>query len=119
MASTSAVAALNSKFPSHAADLLCKLSSLACEKTKDEGTLAAKHAIDSVELGSTEMAFDKSVQTVWVTTGMKTTEITNDQDVLTKDVLKERKARQKRTDTKEGAQCKKCQKYEIIMKTRF
>ena len=82
LASSGAVAALNSKSPRHVCDVICKVSALASGIS--DATLASSHALDSITLGLLDVPLTRSVQTFWVTPGLTTTEIRNDQVVITK-----------------------------------
>mgnify|MGYP003571753261 CR=1 FL=1 len=103
MASTAAIAALNSRSPTHVCDVLCKVSALAGGFSEEEAHQASLHASSSVELGALDIPHDKSVRILWVTPGLKTAEIRDDQVIVTKNVLQQRKPRQKKVDTKQGA----------------
>ena len=101
LASSGAVAALNSKSPRHVCDVICKVSALASGIS--DATLASSHALDSITLGLLDVPLTRSVQTFWVTPGLTTTEIQNDQVVVSKSSILQRKQRQKKVETKQGA----------------
>ena len=75
MAPTAAIAALNSRSPTHVCDVLCKVSALAEGFSEEEAHQASLHASSSVELRALDIPHDKSVRILWVTPGLKTAEI--------------------------------------------